>query len=112
MLLVGGIALRILVFIFLAPLNNDVGHLDVIKYIVAHHALPSVTAGQMCFQPPLHYLLAAPFRDITGNAKGVQILSLVLSIFTLLVFYRALPGEYSTLLKERRRRPTQGWARS
>jgi len=97
MLLARGIALRILVFIFLAPLNNDVGHLDVIKYIVAHHALPSVTAGQMCFQPPLYYLLAAPFRDITGNAKGVQILSLVLSIFTLLAFYRLLYRE-NTLL--------------
>lgn len=92
-LLAGGIALRILVFIFLAPLNNDTGHLDVIKYVVERHALPPVTTCQMCFQPPLYYLLAAPLYYVTGNAKGVQILSLVLSIFTLLVLYRLLYQE-------------------
>ena len=89
-LLAAGIILRILVFIFLAPLNNDVGHLDVIKYIVERHALPPFTTCQMCFQPPLYYLLAAPLYRITGSAKGVQVLSLALSIFTLLIFYRLL----------------------
>lgn len=92
-LLAAGITLRILVFIFLAPLNNDLGHLDVIRYLVERHALPSFTTCQMCFQPPLYYLLAAPFYRITGSAKGVQVLSLALSILTLLVFYRLLYRE-------------------
>jgi len=92
-LLGGGIALRTLVFIVLAPLNDDTGHLDVIKYIVQFHALPPSRAMQMSFQPPLYYLLAAPLYYLTGNAKGVQVLSLVLSIFTLLVFYRLLYQE-------------------
>lgn len=90
-LLTAGIALRFLVFLFLAPLNNDTGHLDVIKYVVEHHALPSVTAAlQMSFQPPLYYLLAAPLYRATGSAKGVQFLSLGLSILTLLVLYHLL----------------------
>lgn len=92
-LLAGGMALRILVFITLAPLNDDVGHLDVIKYIVRFHALPPAGVMQMSFQPPLYYLLAAPLYYFTGTAKGVQVLSLALSICTLLVFYRLLYKE-------------------
>jgi len=92
-LLAGGITLRILVFIVLAPLNNDTGHLDVIRYIVQRHALPPAGAMQMSFQPPLYYLLAAPLYYLSGNAKDVQVLSLLLSILTLLMFYRLLYHE-------------------
>lgn len=92
-LLLCGIALRILVFIFLAPLNNDTGHLSVIKYIVERHALPPITASQMAFQPPLYYLLAAPFYLITDSAKGVQVLSLLSSVLTLLIMYRLIYKE-------------------
>jgi 4-amino-4-deoxy-L-arabinose transferase-like glycosyltransferase len=88
-----GIILRIFVFIFLAPLNNDTGHLYVIKYIVERHGLPAAKVCQMCFQPPLYYLAAAPFYRIIGNAKGVQVLSLALSILTLLIFFQLLYRE-------------------
>jgi 4-amino-4-deoxy-L-arabinose transferase-like glycosyltransferase len=90
LLLALGIALRIVVFWFLDPLNNDVGHLDVVKYIVEHHALPAATASFESYQPPLYYLLAAPVYAATGSVKWVQLLSLVFSILTLLVIYRLL----------------------
>ena len=83
MLLALGIALRIVVFWFLDPLNNDAGHLDVIKYIVEHRALPAATASFESYQPPLYYLLAAPFYAASGNVKWVQVLSLAFSILTL-----------------------------
>src|ERR1700687_5504334 len=75
-LLALGIALRIVVFWFLDPLNNDVGHLDVIKYIVEHRALPAATASFESYQPPLYYLLAAPIYAASGSVKWVQLLSL------------------------------------
>src|SRR5271165_1599115 len=90
MLLALGIALRVVVFWFLDPLNNDAGHLDVIKYIVEHRALPAATASFESYQPPLYYLLAAPIYAASGNVKWVQLLSLVFSVLTLLVIYRLL----------------------
>lgn len=89
-LLALGIALRIAVFWVLDPLNNDTGHLDVIKFIVEHRALPAATASFESYQPPLYYLLAAPFYAASGSVKWVQVLSLALSIVTLLVLYRLL----------------------
>lgn len=89
-LLALGITLRIIVFWFLDPLNNDVGHLDIVKFIVEHRALPAATASFESYQPPLYYLLAAPVYAASGSAKWVQLLSLGLSILTLLVIYRLL----------------------
>jgi 4-amino-4-deoxy-L-arabinose transferase-like glycosyltransferase len=89
-LLVLGIALRILVFAFLSPLNNDAGHFDMIRYMARQRALPAVAANTESYQPPLYYLLAAPLYAATGRLKCVQALSLALSILTLLVFYRLL----------------------
>jgi hypothetical protein len=90
LLLALGIALRAVVFWFLDPLNNDVGHLDVIKYIVEHRALPAATASFESYQPPLYYLLATPIYAVSGSVKWVQLLSLVFSVLTLLVIYRLL----------------------
>ena len=87
------IALRVVVFAFLAPVDNDFGHLEVIQYIVQHRALPPVTENSSAFHPPLYHLLAAAFYEVTGTAKGAQFLSLVLSILTLLVLYRLLYKE-------------------
>jgi hypothetical protein len=87
-LLALGEALRIVVFWFQDPLNNDAGHLDVIKYIVEHHALPAATASFESYQPPLYYLLAAPIYAVSGSVKWVQLLSLVFSVLTLLVIHR------------------------
>ncbi len=87
-LLVLGIALRLLVFCFLAPINNDRGHAAVVAYIAEHHAIPSATANAESYQPPLYYLLAAPLYAATGSLKCAQSLSLVFSVLTLLVLYR------------------------
>ncbi len=89
-LLLSGIALRIVVFLFLAPLNGDPAHLDVLDYMVQYHALPPVTENYQSYQPPLYYLLAAPVYGITGSAKCAQLLSLAFSILTLLIVYRLL----------------------
>jgi len=89
-LLFSGIALRIVVFLFLAPLNGDPAHLDVLDYMVQYHALPSVTENYQSYQPPLYYLLAAPLYGITGSVKCAQLLSLVFSILTLVIVYRLL----------------------
>jgi 4-amino-4-deoxy-L-arabinose transferase-like glycosyltransferase len=89
-LLAAGVLLRIAVFVFLAPLNRDPGHLEVIKYIVRHHTLPPAMANAEAFQPPLYYLLATPFYALTGSAKWTQALSLILCVTTLLILYRLL----------------------
>src|SRR5579863_9485059 len=59
MLLALGMALRVVVFCVLLPLNNDAGHFDVIRYIVEHRALPAAMENAQSYQPPLYYLLAA-----------------------------------------------------
>jgi 4-amino-4-deoxy-L-arabinose transferase-like glycosyltransferase len=89
-LLVLGIVLRIVVFFFLDPINNDRGHAAMVTYIAEHHAIPSATANAESYQPPLYYLLAAPLYAATGSLKFAQLASLACSILTLLVFYRLL----------------------
>ena len=85
-----GILLRLLVFTVLKPLDNDTGHLDVIKFMVEHHRLPSAMTNSQSFHPPLYYLLAAPLYAATDSVKAVQVLSLVFSVLTLILFYRLL----------------------
>jgi Dolichyl-phosphate-mannose-protein mannosyltransferase len=92
-LLGAGVILRIVVFAFLEPLNNDTGHLDIIKSIVLRHTLPPLTANSSAFHPPLYHLIAAAFYYVSGSAKGVQVLSLIFSVLTLWVFYRLLYRE-------------------
>jgi 4-amino-4-deoxy-L-arabinose transferase-like glycosyltransferase len=89
-LLALGIGLRILVFPFLSPLDSDYEHLDLVKYVAEHHALFPLSANPLAFHPPRYYMLGAPFYAFTGSAKGVQLLSLLLSILTLLLFCRLL----------------------
>jgi len=102
-LLALGIALRILVFALLSPLNNDPGHFDVVRYIARHWALPAAALNTQSYQPPLYYLLAAPLYAATGSLKWVQALSLALSILTLFVIYRLLYTD-KLLADERPRR--------
>lgn len=92
-LLAAGLGLRFLVFVFMNPLSADTGHFDLVKYIAERHAMFPLTLNSLAFHPPLYYLLAAPFYLATGSAKGVQVFSLVLSVLTLLVFYRLLYKE-------------------
>ena len=89
-LLFTAVALRILVYIFLSPLNNDKEHFDVIKYIAEHHALPPLGAISLAFHPPLYYLLAVPFYWTSPNPKFVQLLSLIFSLITLCLGYQLL----------------------
>jgi hypothetical protein len=88
-LLAAAIALRILVYIFLQPINND-DHGAVIQYIVDHHRLPTVADTLQAQHPPLYYLIASPVLKATGSLKMVQLLSLWFSIATLLVLYHLI----------------------
>lgn len=68
------------------------GHIEYIRYILAHWSVPPATEGWQFYQPPLYYLLAALPAGI-GNVVGdgttgllfVQILSFVLSTLSVLV---------------------------
>ncbi len=91
-LLLAAATLRILVYIFLSPLNNDKEHFDVIQYIAEHHALPPLGTISLAFHPPLYYLLAVPFYWVSPSQKFVQVLSLIFSLVTLYVCYRLIYG--------------------
>ncbi len=88
-----GIALRLLTFAFLKPENVD-GHSFVVSFIVQHGRLPHSGELGQAYHPPLYYWLAAPIYRLSGSFKAVQVFSLLLSILTLLVFYRLIyrPG--------------------
>ncbi|MEJ2688820.1 MAG: glycosyltransferase family 39 protein [Deltaproteobacteria bacterium] len=59
-------------------------HLDYIKYIASNHALPLATDGWQMFQPPLFYLICAPFYSIFSKAYDPQTVVKMLRIFPLL----------------------------
>ena len=88
-LLVGGILLRFVIFVFLSPQNND-AHADVIQFIVDHRRLPLSNELDQAYHPPLYYILAGFVLWIFGSIKIVQVLSLVFSIATLVVIYRII----------------------
>lgn len=85
-LLIVGIFIRVTTFIFLAPGNND-AHIDVVRFILAHHRLPLNTELEQAYHPPLYYLIATLFLKLFGTDKGVQLLSLIFSIATIGVLY-------------------------
>ena len=84
--LVAGIALRVALFPFLGPDNND-PHRDVIAFVVEHGWTPAADQATLGFQPPLYYLMAAPWA-LAGFAKLTQLLSLLLSIANLVLLHR------------------------
>jgi len=92
-LLLAGVAVRLLTFLFLNPQNNDRGHYETVQFIVQYRALPLTGVTTISFHPPLYYVLAAPFEWLTRSPKGVQFFSLVVSIATLCVFYRLIYTE-------------------
>lgn len=95
-ILIAGIALRIIVYIFLNPENND-PHLEVVEYIVANGTVPASDKLVLSWHPPLYYLMAAPLAAI-GSAKLVQSLSLLLSVANLGLIYHLV--KTTTLLKQ------------
>jgi 4-amino-4-deoxy-L-arabinose transferase-like glycosyltransferase len=83
-----GLAIRIVVFPFLPPLNADgAGHLEYLAFIASTHSSPPASYGNETYQPPLYYLLASIFWAATNNAKCAQLFSLVCSIATLWLYY-------------------------
>jgi len=80
-----GILLRIIVFWFQAPFNND-NHYSVISFVYHTHALPPSALLMQSYHPPLYYLLASPL--FPSGPKTVQILSLLFSIGSLVFIYR------------------------
>jgi 4-amino-4-deoxy-L-arabinose transferase-like glycosyltransferase len=86
-LLFSGFCLRIIVFAFLNPHNND-HHAEVIKFVIDQGRLPFSDELSQAYQPPLYYILAAPILWFSGSIKAVQVLSLIFSIATLIVIYR------------------------
>ena len=84
--LIGGIVLRLVTFMVLAPQNRDF-HLGVIIRIVDTGRLPISNATDQSYHPPLYYLLAAPILALTHRPKAVQLLSLAFAIATLIVLF-------------------------
>ena len=90
-LLIMGLALRLLVFFFLAPQNTD-NHFQIIQAIANTHRVPHAGEFNQAYHPPLYHLLAAPLARF--GIKAVQGLSLIFSLVTLVVMYclvRRLP---------------------
>ncbi len=88
MILAGGILLRIIVYIFLGPHNND-NHFGVIEFVANNGAFPTPDLFGQAYQPPLYYFIAAPLAML-GSPKIVQLLSLVLSIANLGLLYHLI----------------------
>ena len=87
-ILIGGIALRMVVFAFLQPTNND-PHWEFIRFIIENGRLPIADELILGFQPPLYYLAAVPFA-IGASLKLTQAFSLALSIANLVLIHRVL----------------------
>ena len=104
-LLVLGLALRVAVFPFLGPDNND-PHREMVEYVAEHGWTPTADEATLGFQPPLYYLMAAPFA-LGGSAKWIQVLSLLCSLANLVLLHRLLRG---TLLLEDPRARTHAFA--
>ena len=79
--LVGGIVLRLLVFVYIGYFNND-NHLSVIEYVSRVWLPPRAAQFDQAYHPPLYYFLSAPLF-LLGSLPVVQGLSLLLSILTL-----------------------------
>jgi len=83
-----GVALRIAVFVFLGPHNND-PHWRYIDFIIQSGRLPYSEELGLAFHPPLYYLLALPWA-LVGSVKTVQLFSLLLSVANLWMLYRLI----------------------
>lgn len=95
-----GIALRVALFPCLGPDNND-PHRAVVEHVVEHGWTPAADQAVLGFQPPLYYLMAAPWA-LGGSAKRTQLLSLLLSIANLVLLHRLVRS--SPLLQDPRAR--------
>jgi hypothetical protein len=79
-----GFWLRVVVFCFLSPFNNDgVGHLEHILYFKTHWMPPPADFWHETFQPPLYYFLASFLARFYEDPKFLQMFSLLTSVGTL-----------------------------
>jgi len=83
-----GIFLRVIVFIFQHPFNND-NYFEVVEFVFRHHILPVTGLMPQSQHPPLYFIIASLFLFF-GREKMVQLFSLLLSIGTLAVIYRLI----------------------
>src|SRR5437899_11003050 len=105
LLLMAGVLLRIVVFLFLNPTNND-DHGAVVRYWVQHGRFPTLWDTLQAQHPPLYYLLCVPIWKWTESYKAMQVLSLVCSIATLVALYHLV---YRTGLIENARARLYGF---
>lgn len=82
-----GVLLRVIVFAFQRPFNND-PHFFVVQYIFKNHIIPASDQVVMASHPPLYYALAALFFG--GGMKILQSFSLMTSAAALFVMYRLI----------------------
>lgn len=102
--MVTGIALRVCYMLFTdsGTRTHDVyrdewGHIDYIRYIAYHYALPPVNTCQ-AYHPPIHHIIAAAVLNIGRlflenealRLKLIQVVMVFLNTLTLLFFYKAL----------------------
>ena len=60
------------------------GHLEYIEYIARHRSLPLANQGWQMFQPPLFYLLEAPWYALLSSHWGDEVIVRVLRFVPLL----------------------------
>lgn len=65
------------------------GHIEYVKYILLHHALPRPDLGWQSHHPPLYYLIVSPFYRLAQNLNWdpnlvLQIISLIFSMIFLI----------------------------
>jgi len=83
------VLLRVVIFSFLNPNNND-DHGGVVRYWAQHGRFPTLWNTLQAQHPPLYYVLLVPIWNASHSDKAMQALSLICSIATLLVLYHFL----------------------
>lgn len=66
------------------------GHLEYVRYVREHRAIPPRDAGFQFYQPPFYYVLGAALTG--GEPRGLQTLGLGFSLATFVVGLWAVPG--------------------
>jgi len=87
-----GLALRLFVFLFQDPYNND-NHIQIIDWIRTQGSIPPAAQFSQAYHPPLYHLLAQLFYLGDGSflsLKLLQLFSLLTSLLTFVALYRLI----------------------
>ena len=87
-LFAAAVGLRVLVYLVLGPIGHD-DHYAVIQRLLEDHRIPPSGATAQSFHPPAYYLLGVPWA-LVGGPRGVEALSLLLSIVNLWLLFGLL----------------------